>query len=43
MEYLSLNTLSHYLQKLVTSKLWVKVLVALGLGVLAGIMLYAYI
>lgn len=39
MEYLSLNTLSHYLQRLVSSKLWVKVLVALSLGVIAGIML----
>lgn len=39
MEYLSLNTLSHYLQRLVSSKLWVKVLVALALGVVAGIML----
>ncbi|MBW6482910.1 MAG: dicarboxylate/amino acid:cation symporter [Vicingaceae bacterium] len=39
MEYLSLNTLSHYLQKLVSSKLWVKVLVALALGVIAGVML----
>ncbi len=39
MEYLSLNTLSHYLQRLVSSKLWVKVLVALSLGVMAGIML----
>lgn len=39
MEYLSLNTLSHYLQKLVSSKLWVKVLVALSLGVIVGIML----
>jgi len=38
-EYLSLNTLSHYLQRLVSSKLWVKVLVALSLGVIAGIML----
>jgi len=38
-EYLSLNTLSHYLQKLVSSKLWVKVLVALALGVIAGVML----
>lgn len=39
MEYLSLNTLSHYLQKLVSSKLWVKVLVALFLGLLLGIAL----
>lgn len=39
MEYLSLNTLSHYLQRLVSSKLWVKVLIALALGVVAGIML----
>ena len=39
MESLTLNTLSHYLQKLVSSKLWVKVLVALALGVIAGIML----
>lgn len=39
MEFLSLNTLSHYLQKLITGKLWVKVLVALFLGLLLGIAL----
>lgn len=39
MHYFPLNTLNHYLQKLVTSKLWVKVLVALSLGVVAGILL----
>lgn len=39
MEFLSLNTLSHYLQKLITGKLWVKVIVAMLLGVLFGLAL----
>lgn len=39
MEFKPLKSLEVYLQSLVEAKLWVKVLVALGLGVLAGFVL----
>jgi len=39
MDFISLQTLEHYLQKLVQGKLWVKVLVAIFLGIALGIFL----
>ena len=36
MDFISLNTLEHYLQKLVQGKLWVKVFVAILLGQVLG-------
>jgi Na+/H+-dicarboxylate symporter len=39
LDFISLNTLEHYLQKLVQGKLWVKVIVAILFGVAFGIFL----
>jgi Na+/H+-dicarboxylate symporter len=39
MDFHNLKALSHYLQKMVENKLWLKVLIAMVLGVIAGLVL----